>query len=166
MFNDDAYCLMMQLTEGFYGEPGSVFNVHPMGYSEFCEQFNEKFDSPWFCETCGIIPDDTIKLIRLDEDGELICEIAENEYGIISAEFWAGDNRFLEELTDSYACRLGFLKGREEFEGEIEIEKLKLMLIVEPIVLYKPFDHYGYFEKLSTIENSKNNLLAMMKNNQ
>ena len=82
MHTEPSY-LIMRLTEGFYGESVSIFNVHPMGYAEHCELFNEKCNSPWFCETFGIISDDTIKLISLDEDGKLICELTENEYGII-----------------------------------------------------------------------------------
>lgn len=156
--------LIMQLTEGHYGEQGSVFNVHSLGYADCCEQFNEQFDTPWFSETYGIIPDDSIKLMSLDDDGNLICELTENEFGIISPEFWSRDDRFMEELTDSYAYRLGFLNGIEEFDGEVENEKLMVMLIVEPIVLNKPFGHYGYFEKLSTIKKSKNNLMEKLDN--
>jgi hypothetical protein len=102
--------------------------------------------------------------MSLDDDGNLICELTENEFGIISPEFWSRDDRFMEELTDSYAYRLGFLNGIEEFDGEVENEKLMVMLIVEPIVLNKPFRHYGYFEKLSTIKKSKNNLMEKLDN--
>jgi hypothetical protein len=165
MVKDDAFYLIMELTEGHYGEPGSVFDVHLMGYAEFCEKFNEKFDSPWFCETFGIIPDDKIKLIRLEESGDLICEISDHEYGVISHEFWCESHRFIESLTDEYAYRLGFLNGIDEFNGEIELETLRMLLIEDSLVLHRPFEQYGYFEKLSTVEESKGILKKILSNN-
>lgn len=157
--------LIMELTEGYLGEHGSVFNVHSLGYAELCEQYTEQFNTPWFCETFGIISDDIVKLISLEDNGNLICELTKNEFGLITPEFWFRENKFVEELTDCYAYRLGFLKGIEEFEGEIEIDKLRSMISLDPLELHKPFQNYGYFEKLSKIENSRNNLMELLKNN-
>ena len=83
-------------------------------------------------------------------------------FGLISSDFWCSDENFQEAITDSYAYRLGFENGIAEFDGVIDIEKLRLMLIEEPLVLFKPFCHWGYFEKPSTIDQSMDNLKKAM----
>ncbi len=160
--NADPYYLVMLLTGSSYGELEIVHDVHPLGYAELCEEFSDKFYTPWYCETYGIIIENEIKLIGLDINNNFICEIVNNELAIISKDFFQNDNYFWEKITDSYAIRLGYLNGILEFKEEIEMDKLKSMLIHEPLLISHPFRDFGYFEKLSTIEQSKNDLNKMV----
>lgn len=162
---DDIYTFLMELSDGFYGEQGSVFNIHPLGYAKLCEEFSMQFDSPWYSETNGIIPDDKLKILAIDDQGNAVCEIYEDEIGIIPYEYLSLNNRFNEELLEGYALRLGFKAGIAEFNEKMDFEKLKSLLIEEPIELYKPFEQHAYFEKISTVEISKGNLKRMLANN-
>ena len=48
---DDIYTFLMELSAGFYGEQGSVFNKQPLGYAELCESYSTQLDSPWFLKS-------------------------------------------------------------------------------------------------------------------
>lgn len=157
MKNTEYYLLLMKFNDGFYGEYGDIYDIHELGYAEICEEYTLKFDAPWYVETYGIIANDNIKLIGLTNEG-LICEIEENIFGLIPESFYIEDNKFYESLLDSYAVEIGFKNGIVEYDGELDIEKLKLILEKKSIELFSPFGGYGYFEKLSTIQDSVSSL--------
>ncbi len=157
MKSTEYYLLLMILKDGFYGEYGDIYDIHELGYAEICEEYTLKFDAPWYVETFGIIANDKIKLISLSDEG-LNCEIEKNVYGIVPKSFYTDDYTFYESLLDSYAKEIGFKKGIVEYNGELDMERLKLILENKPLEIYSPFGNNGYFEKLSTIQASILNL--------
>jgi hypothetical protein len=163
MNNEEPFLYLMELTEGFYGEHGSVFNIHSLGYAELCEEFMTHFNDTWFCETNGIIADEEIKIIKIDQHDNAICEITEGVYGIIPTSIYLQDWRFYESLIDQYALRLGYPNGAADFNDEINIQQLKELLKDSPLILFKPFDQMGYFERASTIDLNKAELLKRIE---
>lgn len=159
---NDPYVLLMELAEGFYGENGTVGNVHEKGYSELVEEYSETNNVPWFIKTHGIIAVDEILMISIHEETDIICKISESDYGLVPLRFLHMNHKFYDSLLDSYAVRLGFADGSAEFKGEVDMEILQNMLSIKPIALFKPFEQFGYFERISTIELSKN---ALKNNN-
>jgi hypothetical protein len=146
MNNEEPFLYLMELTEGFYGEHGSVFNIHSLGYAELCEEFMTHFNDTWFCETNGIIADEEIKIIK-----------------IVPTSIYLQDWRFYESLIDQYALRLGYPNGAADFNDEINIQQLKELLKDSPLILFKPFDQMGYFERASTIDLNKAELLKRIE---
>ena len=66
----------MEISEGFYGENGGVYDINELGYSELCEEFSEKCKVPWFHKTHGVLfCDEQITLVDITENGDFICKI-------------------------------------------------------------------------------------------
>ncbi len=101
--------------------------------------------------------------MAIDDQCNAFCEIYENKIEIVPYEYLILNNRFNEELLEGYALRLGFKLGIAEFNEEIDLEKLKSLLKEEPTELYQPFEQYAYFEKIYTIEISKDKFKRMLK---
>ena len=159
MEHADYFLLVMTLSEGFYGEYGNVYDIHELGYSELCEEFSEKSKVPWFNKTHGVLfCDERITLVDITENGDFICKITEEDMGIIPKSQMHWSNRFGEALLDSFTTRTVLVDNTLENNGEIDISILRNTLVESPLVLDKPFDCCGYFEKKSTIEASKENL--------
>ena len=164
MSKETDYFLLMTLSEGFYGEFGGVYDVHDLGYAELCEKYSEVTQKPWFDKTHGVLFfDEQMTIIDVANNGDFVCRITTDDIGIIPNSLMSGFDRFGEALIESYNELLGIDCESDDYEHQIDLEKLKKILAQSNLVLYKPFDFCGYFEKKSTVETSKAELLQSLQ---